>query len=150
MTEAAGTVRFHRVLRSTPEKIYRAFLEPSAKAKWLPPFGFTGTVHSSEARVGGKYKMSFTEFATGHTHSFGGEYTELVPNTRIRYLDQFDDPSLPGVVDVKVELKAVACGTEVTIEQSGIPAAIPVEFCYLGWQESLIQLGQLVEVASPA
>ncbi len=149
MTASTGTVKLHRVFRSAPEKIYRAFLEPAAKCKWLPPYGFTGTVHASDVRVGGKYKMSFTDFSTGQSHSFGGEYIELTSNSRIRYHDQFDDPNLPGVMEVTIELKPVACGTEVFIEQSGIPAAIPVEFCYVGWQESLILLGQLVEVASP-
>jgi uncharacterized protein YndB with AHSA1/START domain len=139
------TVTLHRVLRTTPQKVYRAFLEGSAMAKWLPPYGFTCTVHHFEARVGGTFRMSFHNFSTGHTHSFGGEYMELVPNERIRYTDKFDDPHLPGVMEVTVLLKPVVCGTEVSITQSGIPAVIPVEMCYLGWQESLAQLATLVE-----
>jgi uncharacterized protein YndB with AHSA1/START domain len=139
------TVTLHRVLRTTPQKVYRAFLEGSAMAKWLPPYGFTCTVHHFEARVGGTFRMSFHNFSTGHAHSFGGEYTELVPNERIRYTDKFDDPHLPGVMEVTVLLKPVVCGTEVSITQSGIPTVIPVEMCYLGWQESLAQLATLVE-----
>ena len=146
---ATGTVRFHRVLRAKPERVYRAFVEPDAKAKWLPPYGFTCTVHHMEPRVGGTYKMSFRNFTTGNAHSFGGEYLELVPSQRLRYTDRFDDPNLPGAMDVTVTLKAVAVGTEIHIEQSGIPAAIPVEACYLGWQESLEQLAKLVVPTIP-
>ena len=138
------TIRLHRVLRTTPEKLYRAFLEPDAAAKWLPPHGFTCTVHQLDARVGGAHRMSFRNFSTGHSHSFGGEYLELVPHQRIRYTDRFDDPSLPGDLQVTVTLKAVSCGTELTITHSGIPAAIPLEACYLGWQDSLAQLAALV------
>jgi uncharacterized protein YndB with AHSA1/START domain len=140
-----STVRFHRVLRSPPERVYRAFLDGEAKAKWLPPNGFTGKVHHLEARVGGTYKMSFTNFTTGASHSFGGTYTELVPGERIRYTDRFDDPNLPGEMHVTVNLKKVSVGTEVSIVQEGIPDVIPAEACYLGWQESLILLGKLVE-----
>ncbi len=139
------TVRLHRVLRSTPSKVYRAFLEADALAKWIPPHGFTAKVHHLDAKVGGTFKMSFTNFTTGNGHSFGGEYLELVPHERIRYTDKFDDPNLPGTIHVTVTLKAVSCGTEVNIEQSGIPAMIPPEMCYLGWQESLAQLTALVE-----
>ncbi len=139
------TIRLHRVLRSTPEKIYRAFLEADALAKWLPPHGFTAKVHHLEAKVGGTFKMSFTNFTTGNGHSFGGEYLELVPHERILYTDKFDDPNLPGTIHVSVTLKAVSCGTEVNIEQSGVPAVIPAEMCYLGWQDSLTQLAALVE-----
>src|SRR5476651_1249743 len=140
-----GTVRLHRVIRATPERVYRAFLEADAMAKWLPPYGFTCKVHHMDARVGGTFKMSFANFGTGQGHSFGGEYLELVPNTAIRYTDRFDDPNLPGEIQVTVSLKQVSCGTELNIVQEGIPAAIPVEMCYLGWQESLVQLGRLVE-----
>ena len=143
------TIRLHRVLRSTPEKVYRAFLEAEAMSKWLPPNGFTCTVHHLDAKVGGMFKMSFTNFGTGHGHSFGGEYLELVPHERIRYTDKFDDPNLPGVITVTVALKKVSCGTEVHIEQAGVPAVIPAEACYLGWQESLIQLAMLVEPEIP-
>ena len=139
------TVRLHRVLRAKPEKVYRAFLEPEAMAKWIPPYGFTCKVHHMDVRVGGSFKMSFINFSSGHGHSFGGEYLELVPNERLRYTDQFDDPNLPGVMQVVVVLKAVSCGTEVSIEQSGIPEVVPLEMCYLGWQESLAQLATLVE-----
>jgi len=139
------TIRLHRVLRSTPAKIYRAFLEADALAKWLPPHGFTAKIHHLEAKVGGTFKMSFTNFTTGNGHSFGGEYLELVPHERILYTDKFDDPNLPGEMRVTVTLKAVMCGTEVNIEQSGIPAMIPAEMCYLGWQESFAQLAALVE-----
>ena len=138
-------VRFHRVLRTSPEKVYRAFIEGPALAKWLPPFGFTCSVHQLEAKVGGGFRMSFHNFGTGHTHAFGGEYLELVPFERIRYNDRFDDASLPGVMEVEVRLKAVSCGTELNVVQSGIPEAIPLEMCHLGWQESLIQLAWLVE-----
>ena len=144
-----STVTFHRVLKSTPERVYRAFLDPDAKAKWLPPHGFTGTVHHSDARVGGSYKMSFTNFTSGKSHSFGGEYKELVPNERLKWTDRFDDPNLPGEMIVTVTLKKVSVGTEVNIVQEGIPDAIPAEACVLGWQESLMLLGQLVEVEIP-
>ena len=143
------TVHLHRVLRTTPDKVYRAFLEPSAMAKWLPPYDFTCTVHHMEARVGGTFRMSFHNFTTGNGHSFGGEYVELVPNELIRYTDTFDDPNLPGSMAVTVELKPVLCGTEVTIRQAGIPEVIPLEMCYLGWQESLLQLANLVEPNIP-
>src|ERR1700689_2849381 len=140
-----NTVRLHRVLTAKPEKVYRAFLEPDAKAKWLPPNGFTGKVHHSDAKVGGTYKMSFTNFTTGKSHQFGGTYTELVPHERIRYADTFDDPNLPGEMHITVNLKKVSVGTELSIVQEGIPDMIPVEACYLGWQESLILLAKLVE-----
>jgi len=146
---ATSTVRLHRVLRAAPEKVYRAFLDPDAMAKWLPPNGFTGKVHHADATVGGTYKMSFTNFTTGHSHSFGGKYLELVPHERIRHTDAFDDPSLPGEMQTTVSLKKVSCGTEVTIVQEGIPEAIPPEACYLGWQESLTLLAQLVEAEIP-
>jgi uncharacterized protein YndB with AHSA1/START domain len=142
---ATNTVRLHRVLRAPPERVYRAFLNADAMAKWLPPNGFTGTVHHMDARVGGRFRMSFTNFTTGQSHSFGGEYLELVPNELIRYTDEFDDPNLPGVIQVAVSLKAVSCGTELTVLQEGIPDVIPVEMCYLGWQESLVLLAKLVE-----
>lgn len=149
-TKTAGevdtnTVRLHRVLAAKPEKVYRAFLDADAMAKWLPPSGFTCKVHHMDAKVGGTFKMSFRNFTTGIGHSFGGEYLELVPNQRIRYTDQFDDPNLPGVIHVTVMLKPVSVGTEVNIEQSGLPAVIPLEACYLGWQQSLHQLAALVE-----
>jgi uncharacterized protein YndB with AHSA1/START domain len=144
-----NTVRLHRVLRTTPEKIYRAFLDPDAMAKWLPPHGFTGKVHQIDARVGGSYKMSFTNFSTGHSHAFGGKYLELVPDERIRHTDKFDDPQLPGEMQTTVSLRKVSCGTEVNIVQEGIPEAIPAEACYLGWQESLSLLTQLVEAEIP-
>ena len=140
-----NTVRLHRVLATTPEKLYRAFLEPDAVAKWLPPNGFACTVHHLEARVGGTHKMSFRNFTTGNGHSFGGRYLELVPNERLRYTDSFDDPNLPGEMTVTVSLKKVVVGTELTITQEGVPDAIPVEACYLGWQESLQNLAKLVE-----
>jgi uncharacterized protein YndB with AHSA1/START domain len=143
------TVRLHRVLRTTPEKVYRAFLEAGAMAKWLPPYGFTCTVHHLDARVGGTFKLSFHSFSSGNGHSFGGEYLELIPGERIRYTDRFDDPKLPGVLEVTVSMKPVLCGTEVDITQSGIPDAIPLEMCYLGWQESLAQLATLVEPDIP-
>lgn len=146
---STSTVRLHRVLRATPEKVYRAFLDRDALAKWLPPNGFTGTVHHIDAKVGGSYKMSFTNFTTGHSHSFGGTYRELVPHERIRYTDKFDDPSLPGEIQTTVSLKKVSCGTEVNIVQEGIPDAIPAEACYLGWQESLALLAQLIEAEIP-
>ena len=144
-----STVRFHRVLRAPPERVYRAFLDPDAKAKWLPPNGFTAKVHHSDARVGGSYKMSFTNFTSGNSHSFGGQYVELTPHERIRYTDKFDDPNLPGAMQVTVSLKKVSVGTEVNITQEGIPDAIPAEACYLGWQESLAQLAKLVEPEIP-
>jgi uncharacterized protein YndB with AHSA1/START domain len=140
-----NTVRLHRVLRARAEKIYRAFLDADAMAKWLPPNGFTGKVHHVDARVGGTYRMSFTNFTTGHSHSFGGEYLELVPYERIRHTDKFDDPNLPGVMQTTVSLQKVSCGTELNVVQEGIPDVIPVEACYLGWQESLVLLAKLVE-----
>ena len=139
-----GTVRLHRVLKAPPDRVYRVLLEPDAVAKWLPPYGFTCTVEKLDAKVGGVHRMSFRNFTTGNSHSFGGEYLELVPGQRLRYTDRFDDPGLPGAMEVTVTLKAVVVGTEIHIEQSGIPAAIPVEACYLGWQESLEQLAKLV------
>jgi uncharacterized protein YndB with AHSA1/START domain len=142
---ATNTVRLHRVLRAPPERIYRAFLDADAMAKWLPPNGFTGKVHHLNAEVGGTYKMSFTNFTSGHSHSFGGEYLDLVPNERIRHTDKFDDPNLPGEMQTTVSLTKVFCGTELNIVQEGIPEAIPVAACYLGWQESLALLAQLVE-----
>ena len=142
---STGTVTLHRVLKAKPEKVYRAFLDAAAMAKWLPPCGFTCTVHHVDANVGGTFKMSFENFSTGHGHSFGGEYLELVPGQLIRYTDKFDDPNLPGEIQVTVSLKAVLFGTELNVVQSGIPAVIPVEMCYQGWQESLAQLAQLVE-----
>ena len=146
---SSRSVRLHRVLRAKPEKVYRAFLEGDALAKWLPPYGFTCTVHHLEAAVGGTFKMSFRNFSTGNSHSFGGDYLELVPNQRIRYTDKFDDPNLPGVMEVIVSLEPVMCGTELSIVQSGIPDVIPLEMCYLGWQESLMQLATLVEPEIP-
>lgn len=143
------TIRLHRVLRTTPEKLYRAFLDGDAMSKWLPPHGFTGKVHHCDPKVGGTFRMSFTNFGTGSSHSFGGEYLELVPHERLRYTDKFDDPNLPGVMTVTVILKKVSCGTEVNIEQAGVPAMIPAEACYLGWQESLTQLAMLVEPEIP-
>src|SRR4051812_26488021 len=140
-----NTVRFHRVFRAPPERVYRAFLEADALAKWLPPYGFTCKVHSIDAKVGGTYKMSFTNFGTGNGHSFGGEYRELVPFEKIVYTDSFDDPNLPGEMRTTVTLKQVSCGTDLTIVQEGLPAVIPVEMCYLGWQESLTQLAHVVE-----
>lgn len=144
-----GTVRLHRVLRTKPERVYRAFLDAGAMAKWLPPYGFTCTVHHMDARVGGTFKMSFNNFGTGNGHAFGGTYRELVPHERIRYSDVFDDPDMPGEMDTTVSLKPVLCGTEISIVQSGIPEMIPVEMCYLGWQESLAQLATLVEPEIP-
>ena len=140
-----GTVNFHRVLRATPDRIYRAFLEADAVAKWLPPYGFTCQVHQLDAKVGGTYKMSFRNFGSNQIHAFGGEYLELVPGERLRYSDRFDDPGMPGEMMTTIQLRKVSCGTDITIEQSGIPAAIPTEMCYLGWQESLLQLARLVE-----
>lgn len=144
-----GTVRFHRVLRAPPERVYRAFLDADAMAKWLPPYGFTCKVNHMDARVGGGYKMSFTNFTTGHGHAFGGEYGELVPSETIRYTDRFDDPNLPGEMQTTVSLGKVLCGTELSVVQEGIPEAFPVEMCYLGWQESLAQLAKLVEPEIP-
>jgi len=144
-----NTVRLHRVLATSPEKVYRAFLEADAMAKWLPPNGFACTVHRLDARVGGSHRMSFRNFTTGHSHSFGGEYTELVPNERLRYTDKFDDPNLPGEIQVTVTLKKVVVGTEVNIVQEGVPEVIPAEACYLGWQESLALLASLVEAEIP-
>ena len=146
---SSRTVRLHRVLRAKPEKVYRAFLEPEAMSKWIPPYGFTCTVHHMEPKVGGRFKMSFCNFTTGHAHAFGGEYLELKPNELIRYTDVFDDPNLPGVMHVTVALRPVICGTDISIEQSGIPELIPLEMCYLGWQESLAQLATLVEPEIP-
>jgi uncharacterized protein YndB with AHSA1/START domain len=146
---STNTVRLHRVLGAPPERIYRAFLDPDAMTKWLPPHGFTGKVHHLEAKVGGTFKMSFTNFTTGHSHSFGGEYLELVPDERIRHTDKFDDPNLPGEMQTTVSLRKVFCGTELNIVQEGIPAAIPAEACYLGWQQSLTLLAQLVEAEIP-
>jgi len=143
------TVRLHRVLRTPPEKVYRAFLDGDALSKWLPPYGFTCQVHHLEARAGGSFRMSFRNFTSGNSHAFGGEYLELVPNERIRYTDTFDDPNLPGVMEVTVSLKPVLCGTDVSITQAGIPEVIPLEMCYLGWQESLAQLATLVEPQIP-
>ncbi len=143
------TIRLHRVLRAPPERLYRAFLDAAALCKWLAPNGYTCTVHELDANVGGRYRMSFTHFASGNGHSFGGTYLELVPNERIRHDDRFDDPNLPGTMITTIALRAVACGTELDIVQEGIPDAIPAEMCYLGWQESLVLLGKLVEVDIP-
>jgi len=143
------TVRLHRVIRATPDKLYRAFTEAEALAKWLPPYGFTCTVHQLDATVGGSFRMSFRNFSTGNEHAFGGEYLELVPHRLIRYTDRFDDPNLPGVLEVTVRLEPVSCGTALSIEQAGIPEAIPLEMCYLGWQESLAQFAALVEPDIP-
>lgn len=144
-----NTIKLHRVLRAPAERIYRAFLEPDAMIKWLPPNGFTCKVHSMDAKVGGTYKMSFTNFMTGKSHSFGGKYVELMPNERIRYTDQFDDPNLPGQMSATITLKKVSCGTELNIVQEGVPDVIPAEMCYLGWQESLVLLAKLVEAEIP-
>jgi uncharacterized protein YndB with AHSA1/START domain len=146
---STNTVHLHRVIKSTPEKLYRAFLDADAMCKWIPPFGFTGKIHHLDATVGGSYQMSFTNFTTGQSHSFGATYVELTPHERIRYTDKFDDPNLSGEMAVTVSFKAVISGTELHIEQAGIPAANPTEMCYLGWQESLIQLAQLVEPDIP-
>jgi uncharacterized protein YndB with AHSA1/START domain len=147
---ATSTIRLHRVLRASPERVYRAFLDPDAMVKWLPPNGFTGKVHHMDARVGGTYRMSFTNFSSGGSHAFGGEFLELVPHERIRYSDAFDDPDLPGLMVTTVTFTAVSRGTEVHIVQEGIPEAIPAEDCYLGWQDSLVLLGKLVEAEIPA
>ncbi len=144
-----STIRLHRVLRAKPERVYRAFLEPDALAKWLPPYGFTCKVHHADVKVGGTYKMSFTNFGTGNSHSFGGEYRELVPFECIRYTDSFDDPNLPGEMETTVTLKEVASGTELNVVQEGVPEVIPADMCYLGWQESLAQLAKLVEPEIP-
>ena len=146
---STNTIRLHRVVRAAPEKIYRAFLDPEAKVKWLPPNGFTGKVHHLEAKVGGTYKMSFTNFNTGAAHSFGGEYRELTPHERIRYTDKFDDPNLPGEMVTTITLREVSVGTEINVVQEGVPEAIPPEACYLGWQESLKHLARLVEPEIP-
>jgi uncharacterized protein YndB with AHSA1/START domain len=142
---AGNTIRLHRVLRAPPERVYRAFLDPDAMAKWLPPNGFTGKVHQLDAKVDGTHRMSFTNFTTGESHSFGGRYLDLVPNERIRYTDVFDDPNLPGQMECTISLKKVACGTELSIVQEGVPEVIPPEMCFLGWQESLVLLAKLVE-----
>jgi len=149
MSSTPGTVRFHRVFTAPPERVYRAFLEPDAVVRWLPPYGFTCTVHELDARVGGRHRMSFRNFGSGNAHSFGGEYLELVPNQRIRYSDKFDDPGLAGGMTTTIELRAVSCGTELSVVQEGIPAVIPPEMCVLGWQESLAQLAQLVQPQIP-
>ncbi len=143
------TVRLHRVFAAPPEKLYRAFLDGPAMAKWLPPYGFTATVHHLDAKVGGTFRVSFTNFTTGHAHAFHGEYLELVPNELLRYTDEFEDANLPGVLEVTIRLKPVSCGTEIDIEQANIPAVIPLEACYLGWQQSLVQLARLVEPNIP-
>ena len=152
MSETAATtntIRLHRVLRAPPERVYRAFLDADALTKWIPPNGFTGKVHHIDAKVGGSYRMSFTNFTTGKSHSFGGEYLELKPNERIRHTDKFDDPNLPGVMQVTIDLTKVSCGTELSIVQEGVPAIIPPDACYVGWQESLTLLGKLVEAEIP-
>ncbi len=148
-TENTNTIRLHRVLRAAPEKIYRAFLDADAMVKWLPPNGFTGKVHEIDAKVGGTYKMSFTNFTTGKSHSFGGTYLELKPDERICHTDEFDDPNLPGEMQTTVTLKKVSCGTELNVVQEDVPSAIPAEACYLGWQESLTLLAKLVEAEIP-
>lgn len=144
-----STVRLHRVLRAPPERVYQAFLDPQGMAKWLPPYGFTGDVHHMDAKVGGEWRMSFTNFGTGHKHSFGGKYLELVPGQKLRYTSRFDDANLPGEMTTTVTLTKVSCGTEITAVQEGIPDVIPAEACYLGWQESLLQLARLVEPEIP-
>lgn len=144
-----NTIRLHRVLKCAPDHLYRAFLDPKAKAKWIPPRGFVGEVHSIDARVGGSYKMSFTNFKTGQSHAFGGTYVELVPGQRLKYTDRFDDPNLPGEIVVTITFKKVSCGTELTVVQENVPEVIPPEMCYLGWQESLNQLADLVEPEIP-
>ncbi len=149
MSDEKGTVRLHRVLKAPPERVYKAFLDPSALERWLPPYGFTGKIHDMDAHVGGGYRMSFTNFSTGSSHSFTAKYTELVASQRIRHTDKFDDPNLPGEMRVSIDLKSVVCGTELTILQEGIPSAIPVELCYLGWQESLNMLARVVEPDIP-
>jgi uncharacterized protein YndB with AHSA1/START domain len=149
MSESTNSVKLHRVFKAPAERVYKAFLDPDAMARWLPPYGFLGKVHQHDARVGGSYRMSFTNFGTGKSHSFGGTYVELTPHERIRYTDKFEDPNMPGEMQVTIALRKVLCGTEVNITQEGLPAAIPVEFCYLGWQESLAQLAHLVEPEIP-
>lgn len=149
MTNSANTIRLHRVLRAPVERVYRAFLDPDAMAKWLPPHGFTGKVHEMDARVGGGYRMSFTNFSSGRSHAFGGTYAELKPHERIRYTDRFDDPNLPGEMEVTIALRKVSSGTELDIVQEGVPAVIPVDGCYLGWQQSLSLLADLVEADIP-
>lgn len=149
MATASNTVRLHRVLRATPERVYRAFLDADAMTKWLPPHGFTGKVHHLDAKVGGTYKMSFSNFSTGQSHSFGGQYLELTPHERIKHTDKFDDPNLPGEMVTTITLRKVSCGTELNVVQEGIPEMIPVEACYLGWQESLSLLANLVEAEIP-
>jgi uncharacterized protein YndB with AHSA1/START domain len=146
---SGNTIRLHRVFRAPPERVYKAFLDPEAMAKWLPPNGFTGKVHHMDAKVGGTYRMSFTNFTSGNSHSFGGKFLDVIPNERLRYTDQFDDPSLPGEILVTIAFKKVSVGTEVNIEQAGVPEVIPPEACYLGWQESLILLAKLVEAEIP-
>lgn len=148
-TNNTNTIRLHRVLRATPERVYRAFIDAAAMSKWLPPNGFTGQVHHIDPKVGGTYKMSFTNFTTGKSHSFGGEFLELTPHERIRYTDRFDDPNLPGQIQTTISLNKVSVGTELNIVQEGVPAAIPAEACYLGWQESLTLLAKLVEAEIP-
>jgi uncharacterized protein YndB with AHSA1/START domain len=149
MSNQGGTVRLHRVLRAPSERVYKAFLDPAALERWLPPYGFTGRIHEMDATVGGGYRMSFTNFSTGSSHSFTVKYTELVPGERIRHTDRFDDPNLPGEMQVSIDLRAVACGTELNITQEGIPESIPEEFCHLGWQESLEMLARVVEPDIP-
>ena len=149
MSTSGNTVRLHRVIRAPAERLYRAFLDPDAMVKWLPPHGFTAKVHQMDARVGGGYRMSFTNFGTGKSHHFGGTYVELTPNERLRYTDKFDDPAMPGEIQVTITLRPAACGTELEVVQAGLPEAIPVEFCYLGWQESLSLLTLLVEPTIP-
>ena len=144
-----NTIRLHRVLRAAPDRVYRAFLDPAAMVKWLPPNGFTGTVHEMDAKVGGRHKMSFTNFTTGKSHSFGGTYLELTPNEQIRYTDKFDDPNMPGEMQITVTLTEVMCGTDLQVVQEGVPEMIPAEMCYLGWQESLVLLAKLVEAEIP-
>jgi len=146
---SGNTIRLHRVFHAPPDRVFKAFLDPDAMAKWLPPNGFTGKVHHMDAKVGGTYKMSFTNFTSGNSHSFGGKFLEIVPNERLRYTDQFDDPNLPGEILVTIAFKKVSVGTEINIEQAGVPAVIPAEACYLGWQESLILLAKLVEAEIP-
>jgi uncharacterized protein YndB with AHSA1/START domain len=149
MPSNTNTIRLHRVLRAPADRVYRAFIDPDAMVKWLPPHGFTGKVHQMDARAGGGYRMSFTNFGTGKTHNFGGKYVELVPNERLRYTDRFEDPNLPGEMQVTISLRKVSCGTELEITQEGVPAVIPAEACYLGWQESLSMLASLVEAQIP-
>lgn len=144
-----NTVKLHRVLKAPPERVYKAFIDPAAMCKWLPPNGYTGTVHSMDAKVGGRFRMSFSNFATGQSHAFGGEFLETKPHEKLRYTDQFEDPNLPGVLTVTVVLKAVSCGTDLSITQENVPDVIPLEMCYLGWQDSLRQLAELVETAAP-